>query len=110
MPTWKILGQAAATTTGTTGRLVVYTNGTTNGAIAWALVTNRTTGSILTDLWAATSTAGTDKANIVHFPVPKQDTLEVPRFTLSTADSVIFQQATTGISVSVFGAEGVATG
>ena len=110
MATWKILGQTASTSTGTGSDTVVYTNGTTDGTIGWALIANRSTGAILADLWVSTSTAKPDESNIVHFPVPGQDTLESPRFTLSTGDSVVFRQATTGLSVSVFGSEGISTG
>lgn len=109
MPAWGILGQADSTSTGTLSDTVVYTNGTTDGMIGWALICNRTTAAILTDLWVSTSTAKPDASNIVHFPVPLQDTVETPRFTLSTGDAVVWRQATTGLSVSVFGAEGIST-
>lgn len=110
MPTWKILGHDASTSTGSTGRRVVYTNGTTNGMVGWAAIANRTTGAIMLDMFVATSTASANNNHVIHFPVPKEDTLETFRFTMSTGDSVLWYQATTGLSISVFGSEGIATG
>ena len=112
MATWKILGQDATTSTGTgsTGRQVLYTNATTDGVIAWALIHNRSTANNNTHLWASTSTGISDEAKIYEVGVPTLDTFETGRVTLSTGDSVIWAQATTGISISLFGAEGISTG
>jgi hypothetical protein len=106
MATWKILGQGATTST---ARSVVYTNGTTNGVVAWAVVHNRSTATTTIDLWVATSTGISDKAKIIGLSLPAKDTLESPRFTMSTGDSVIWDQTTTGLSISVFGSEGIST-
>jgi len=107
--TWKILGQDATTSTGSTGQSVVYTNGTTNGVVAWALIHNRTASAITPSMFVSTSTAVPVKSQIYGISVPANDTLETARFTLSTGDSVVWYQTTTGLSVSVFGAEGIAT-
>ena len=111
MATWKILGQDASTSTGSTGRAVIYTNGTTNGVVAWALIHNRTTADVSgVRLWISTSTGVPNQSQIYGRGIPQKDTFETGRFTLSTGDSVIWDQTTTGISVSVFGAEGISTG
>lgn len=109
MATWKILGQDASTSTGSTGRRVLYTNGTTNGVIAWALIHNRTTAAVTPSLFVSTSTASANNNQIYGIPVPAQETLDTARFTLSTGDSVLWYQTTTGLSLSVFGAEGIST-
>ena len=109
MATWKILGQDSSTSTGSTGRSVAYTNGTTNGVIAWALIHNRTGGSITPSIFVSTSTASSTDNQIYGLPIPANDTFETGRFTMSTGDSVLWFQTTTGLSISVFGAEGVAT-
>ncbi len=109
MATWKILGQDSTTSTGSTGRSVAYTNGTTNGVVAWALIHNRTGGSITPSFFVSTSTASSTDSHIIGLPIPPNDTLETPRFTLSTGDSVVWFQTTTGLSLSVFGAEGITT-
>lgn len=109
MATWKILGQDASTSTGSTGRRVLYTNGTTNGVVAWALVHNRTTASVTPSLFVSTSTASPVKSQIYGIPVAAKETLDTARFTLSTGDSVLWYQTTTGLSLSVFGAEGIST-
>lgn len=109
MAVWKILGQDASTSTGSTGQAVVYTNATTNGVVGWGVVSNRTTASILVDVFVSTSTASADTNNIVHYRVPKENSLETPRFTMSTGDSVVWYQATTGLTVNIFGSEGIST-
>lgn len=109
MATWKILGQDASTSTGSTSRRVAYTNATTNGVVAWALMHNRTTGAITVDLFVSTSTGVPNKSHIYGDAISGKDTYPTSRFTLSTGDSVIWRQATTGISISVFGAEGIST-
>lgn len=111
MATWKILGQDDSTSTGTgsTGRRVVYTNGTTNGTVAWGVLHNRTAGAITGHLWVSTSTAIPDQAKIHGQSIPANDTQKTFHFTMSTGDSVIWAQSSTGLSVSVFGAEGIAT-
>ena len=109
MPLWKILGQDSSTSTGSTGRSVAYTNGTTDGGIAWALIHNRTAGSITPSFFVSTSTASSTDNKVYGLPVPANDTFETSRFTMSTGDSVLWFQTTTGLSVSVFGAEGIAT-
>ena len=110
MATWKILGQDASPSTGSTGRRVAYTNGTTDGVIAWATINNRTTGAILADMFVATSTVSVNDNHVIHYRIPKEDTLETPRFTMSTGDSVLWYQATTGLSLSILGSEGISTG
>ncbi len=114
MPTWKILGQETSTSTGiaaSTGRTVVYTNGTTDGVIAWGLITNRSTDTnMFVRMWVSTSTSNPVESQIINAEIPFEDTLETPRFTLSTGDSVIYTQSATDVSVSVFGAEGISTG
>ncbi len=109
MPTWKILGQDSSTSTGSTGRSVAYTNGTTDGVIAWAVIHNRTTGSITPSFFVSTSTVSSTDNQTYGLPIPGLDTLDTARFTMSTGDSVLWFQTTTGLSVSVFGAEGIAT-
>ncbi len=109
MPTWKILGQDSSTSTGSTGRSVAYTNGTTDGVIAWAMIHNRTTAAITPSFFVSTSTVSSTDNQTYGIPVPGEDTLETGRFTMSTGDSVLWFQTTTGLSVSVFGAEGIAT-
>ena len=109
MPVYKILGQGATTSTGSTGTAVAYTNGTTGGVVAWALLHNRSTGSITVDLFVSTSTATPVTSQIYGYSIPSKDTLETGRFTMSTGDSVLWDQSATGISVSVFGSEGIST-
>lgn len=107
MATWKILGQDATTST---GESVAYTNATSDGVVAWALVHNRSTGGVTVDLFVSTSTASATKSQIYGLEIPANDTLETARFTLSTGDSVVWDQTSTGVSISVFGAEGISTG
>ena len=114
MAVWKILGQDDSTSTGlaggSTGREVAYTNGTTDGVIGWALVTNRSTDTnAFIRMFISTSTLAPDVSMVLNAEIPFEDTLESPRFTMSTGDSVLWFQTTTGLSVSVFGAEGIAT-
>ncbi len=111
MATWKILGQDATTSTGTgsTGRQVIYTNGTTDGVIGWAVIFNRSTGPNAAQLWVSTSTGIPVESQIYGATIPSLDTLPTERFTLSTGDSVIWAQESTGISISIFGAEGIST-
>jgi len=109
MATWKILGQDATTSTGSTGRSVVYTNGTTNGVIGWALIHNRSTAPNAGHVWVSTSTGVPVESKIYGATIPSEDTLPTEQFTLSTGDSVVWHQNTTGLSISVFGAEGIAT-
>lgn len=109
MATWKILGQDSSTSTGSTGRSVAYTNGTTDGAVGWALIHNRTTASITPSLFISTSTASPVQSQIFGKSVPGKDTMNAGTFALSTGDSVVWYQTTTGLSISVFGAEGIAT-
>ena len=115
MPTWKILGQDDATSTGlagtSTGRAVAYTNGTTDGVIAWALITNRSTDTnAFVRMFVSTSTSAPNVSMVLNAEIPFEDTLESPRFTMSTGDSVVWTRSATDISLSVFGAEGVSTG
>jgi len=115
VPTWKILGQDEATSTGlagtSTGRAVAYTNGTTDGVIAWALINNRSTSvNAFVRVFVSTSTSAPTVSQIINAEIPFEDTLETPRFTMSTGDSVVWTRSATDISVSVFGAEGVSTG
>ena len=115
MPVWKILGQDDATSTGlagsSTGRSVAYTNGTTDGVIAWALITNRsTTANAFVRMFVSTSTSAPVVSMILNAEIPFEDTLESPRFTMSTGDSVVWTRSDTDISVSIFGTEAIATG
>jgi hypothetical protein len=115
VPTWKILGQDDATSTGlgggSTGRAVAYTNATTDGVIAWALITNRSTDTnAFIRMFVSTSTSAPDVSMVLNSEIPFEDTLESPRFTMSTGDSVVWTRSATDISLSVFGAEGVSTG
>ncbi len=109
MATWKILGQDSSTSTGSTGRSVAYTNGTTDGVVAWALIHNRTGAAITPSFFVSTSTASSTDNHVYGLPIPAFDTFETARFTLSTGDSVVWFQTTTGLSLSVFGAEGITT-
>ena len=115
MPTWKILGQDDSTSTGlagtSTGRSVAYTNGTTDGVIAWALITNlSTSANAFVRMFVSTSTSAPLVSTIINAEIPFEDTLETPRFTMSTGDSVVWTRSATDMAVSVFGAEGVSTG
>jgi hypothetical protein len=115
VPTWKILGQDDATSTGlagtSTGRELAYQNGTTDGVIAWSLITNRSTDTnAFVRMFVSTSTSAPDVSMIINAEIPFEDTLETPRFTMSTGDAVLWTRSATDVSISVFGAEGVSTG
>ena len=115
MPTWKILGQDDSTSTGlagtSTGRSVAYTNGTTDGVIGWALITNLSTDTnAFIRMFISTSTLAPVVSTVLNAEIPFEDTLESPRFTMSTGDSVLWTRSATDMSISVFGAEGVSTG
>lgn len=90
---------------------MAYTNGTTDGVVGWSLICNRSTDTnAFVRMFISTSTLAPTISQVLNAEIPFEDTLESPRFTMSTGDSVVWTRSATDISMSIFGTEAIATG